>query len=338
MLSKIIVHKVGNKINQESLILLQEELKLEDDMKELLQDFFLKNFKSEEQFRFYSDSYLVNNPVYSSVSEIFEDKNKFVWESENLAKHLYEITENPRVQSGELFIVYFEGEENADGNKIDSIGIFKTENKNPFLKIFPQNETFEIEKDYGIGLSKLDKGALIYNNDKESGYILSVVDNNKNGDIYYWFEDFLKVKQRDDEYFHTQETLTVYKDFITQKLPEEFEVSKADQADFLNKSINFFKEKEEFKYDDFVNEVLQDESVIESFSNFKSDYEQDMQISISEDFPINNQAVKKQQRHFKSIIKLDKNFHIYIHGDRKMIETGQDDKGKFYRLYFEQEK
>ena len=280
----------------------------------------------------------MNNPVYSSVSEIFEDKNKFVWESENLAKHLYEITENPRVQSGELFIVYFEGEENADGNKIDSIGIFKTENKNPFLKIFPQNETFEIEKDYGIGLSKLDKGALIYNNDKESGYILSVVDNNKNGDMYYWFEDFLKVKQLDDEYFHTQETLTVYKDFITQKLPEEFEVSKADQADFLNKSINFFKEKEEFKYDDFVNEVLQDESVIESFSNFKSDYEQDMQISISEDFPINNQAVKKQQRHFKSIIKLDKNFHIYIHGDRKMIETGQDDKGKFYRLYFEQEK
>ncbi|HAP95484.1 nucleoid-associated protein [Epilithonimonas hominis] len=338
MLSKIIVHKVGNKINQESLILLQEELKLEDDMKELLQDFFLKNFKSEEQFRFYSDSYLVNNPVYSSVSEIFEDKNKFVWESENLAKHLYEITENPRVQSGELFIVYFEGEENADGNKIDSIGIFKTENKNPFLKIFPQNETFEIEKDYGIGLSKLDKGALIYNTGKETGYAVSVIDNNKNGDIYYWFEDFLKVKQRDDEYFHTQETLTVYKDFITQKLPEEFEVSKADQADFLNKSINFFKEKEEFKYDDFVNEVLQDESVIESFSNFKSDYEQDMQISISEDFPINNQAVKKQQRHFKSIIKLDKNFHIYIHGDRKMIETGQDDKGKFYRLYFEQEK
>lgn len=338
MLSKIIVHKVGNKINQESLILLQEELKLEDDMKELLQDFFLKNFKSEEQFRFYSDSYLVNNPVYSSVSEIFEDKNKFVWESENLAKHLYEITENPRVQSGELFIVYFEGEENADGNKIDSIGIFKTENKNPFLKIFPQNETFEIEKDYGIGLSKLDKGALIYNTGKETGYAVSVIDNNKNGDMYYWFEDFLKVKQRDDEYFHTQETLTVYKDFITQKLPEEFEVSKADQADFLNKSINFFKEKEEFKYDDFVNEVLQDESVIESFSNFKSDYEQDMQISISEDFPINNQAVKKQQRHFKSIIKLDKNFHIYIHGDRKMIETGQDDKGKFYRLYFEQEK
>ncbi|HAI81036.1 MAG TPA: hypothetical protein DCL65_08410 [Chryseobacterium sp.] len=338
MLSKIIVHKVGNRINQESLILSQEELQLEDEMKELLEDFFLKAFKSEEQFSFYSDTYLVNNPVYSSVSEIFDDRDKFVYEAENIAQHLYEVAENPRVQSGELFIAYFEGEENADGNKIDYIGIFKTENKNPFLKIFPQNEAFEIEKDYGIGLSKLDKGALIYNSSKETGYAVSVVDNNKNGDMYYWFEDFLKVKQRDDEYFQTQETLTVYKEYITKQLPQEFETTKADQADFLNKSITFFKEKETFDYDEFTREVLEDPNVIESFGNFKSDYEQEMQVSISEDFAISEAAVKKQSRGFKSVIKLDKNFHIYVHGDRKMIETGQDEKGKYYRLYFEEEK
>ena len=156
--------------------------------------------------------------------------------------------------------------------------------------------------------------------------------------MYYWFEDFLKVKQRDDEYFQTQETLTVYKEFITKQLPQEFEVSKADQADFLNKSINFFKEKETFDYEEFTKEVLEDEQVIESFSNFKSDYEQDMQVSIAEDFAISEAAVKKQRRGLKSVIKLDKNFHIYVHGDRKMIETGQDEKGKYYRLYFEEEK
>ena len=272
---------------------------------------------------------MVNNLVYSSISEIFEDKNKFVYEAENIAQHLYDIAENPRVQSGELFIVYFVGEENADGNKIDSIGIFKTENKNPFLKIFPQNEAFEIEKDYGIGLSKLDKGALIYNSSKETGYAVSVVDNNKNGDMYYWFEDFLKVKQRDDEYFQTQETLTVYKEYITKQLPQEFETTKADQADFLNKSINFFKEKETFDFDEFTKEVLEDPNVIESFSNFKSDYEQEMQVSISEDFAISEAAVKKQSRGFKSVIKLDKNFHIYVHGDRKLMETGQGGKGQY---------
>lgn len=337
MFSKIIVHKVGNKINQESLFLSSQLLELDEDTQEQLEDFFLKSFKSEEQFQFYSDSYLTNNPVYSSVSEIFEDPNKFIWESENIAKHLYEIAENPRVQGGELFVVYFEGEE-TDAGKIDSIGLFKTERKEPFLKIQPTNEDdYQIEKDFGIGLSKLDKGAIIYNNSKETGYVLSVVDNNKNGDMYYWFEDFLKVRQREDDYFHTQETLSVYKDYITKQLPEEFEVSKADQADFLNKSINFFKEKEQFDFDEFSKEVLQDEHIVESFINYKTDYEQDTQMSIAEEFPINPSAVKKQQRHFKSVIKLDKNFHIYVHGDRKLIETGQDEKGKYYRLYFEEE-
>ncbi|WP_417430238.1 nucleoid-associated protein [Halpernia sp.] len=338
MLSKITVHKVGNKINQENLFLSEEELQIDDDMKELLSDYFLNAFKSEEQFQFYSDSYLSLNPIYSSVSEIFEVKDKFQFESENIAKHLYEISENPRVQGGELFVVYFEGEITEEGNQIDSIGIFKTENKNPFLKILSKDENYEIEKDYGISLAKLDKGCLIYNTDKESGFAISVVDNNKNGDQYYWFEDFLKVKQRDDEYFHTQETLSVFKDFVIKQLPQEFDVNKPDQADFLTKSINFFKEKESFDYDEFTNEVLGDKNVIESFSNFKSDYEQEMQVSISEDFPINQTAVKKNQRYFKSIIKLDKNFHIYVHGDRKMIQQGQDENGKFYMLYFEEEK
>ena len=337
MISRIIIHKVGNKINQEALVLSQEDYRPEDEMKEMLEDYFLKSFKSEEHFRFYSDTYLVNNPVYSSVSEIFEDPSKFVYESENIAQHLYDITENPRVQTGELFIVYFEGEENADGNKIDSIGIFKTENKSPFLKIFPNGDAFDVEKDYGIGLSKLDKGALIYNSGKDTGFAVKVVDNNKNGDMYYWFEDFLKVRQRDDEYFHTQETLAVYKEYITKQLPQEFETTKADQADFLNKSINFFKEREVFDYDQFTKEVLEDDNVIESFGNFKSEYEQDMQVSIAEDFAINEAAVKKQSRSYKSVIKLDKNFHIYVHGDRKLIETGQDEKGKYYRLYFEEE-
>ena len=336
MLSRIIIHKVGNKISQESLVLSQEEYELDETSREMLEDFFLKSFKSEEQFQFYSDTYLAHNPVYAAVSAVFDDPSKFITESENIAEHLYDVTANPRVQAGELFVCYFEGEE-TDGIKIDSIGIFKTENKSPFLKIFPKGNAFEIEKDYGISLAKLDKGCIVYNSFKESGFAVSVVDNHKNGDPNYWFEDFLKVKQRDNEYFHTQETLAVYKEFITKQLPQEFEVSKADQADFLNKSISFFKEKEKFDYDEFTAEVLQDETVIESFSNFKSDYEQEMQVSISEDFAISEAAVKKQSRGFKSVIKLDKNFHIYVHGDRKLIEQGSDEKGKYYRLYFEQE-
>ncbi len=52
----------------------------------------------------------------------------------------------------------------------------------------------------------------------------------------------------------------------------------SNQADFLNKSINFFKEKEKFDFDEFTTEVLEDPNFIESFSNFKSDYDQEMQV------------------------------------------------------------
>lgn len=330
---KIIVHKIGNKINGEDCSFSNEELQLDDNMREALESYFLGSFKSEETFQFYSDSYLQHNYVFNSVREIFDHQESFIPQSQNIGRHLYDIAENPRIQGGELFIVFFKAENEKE---FDKIGIFKTEKKESFLKIFPHDETFDIEKDQGISLVKIDKAALIFNKDQETGYVLNVVDNNKNGDMYYWFEDFLKVRQRNDEYFQTEETLSIFKDFISKQLPQEYEISKVDQAEFLNKGIEFFKEREAFDFDEFTNEVLQDESVIESFGNFKSDYEQEMQVSVSEEFSINNAAVKKKQRQFKSIIKLDKNFQIHLLGDMK-ITNGTDENGKYYKLYFEEE-
>ena len=47
----------------------------------------------------------------------------------------------------------------------------------------------------------------------------------------------------------------------------------------------------------------------------------------------------KQEKSFKSVLKLDKNFHIYIHGDRQLIEKGTDADGrKFYKVYYDKEK
>jgi len=38
------------------------------------------------------------------------------------------------------------------------------------------------------------------------------------------------------------------------------------------------------------------------------------------------------------VLKLDKNFHIYIHGDRNLIEQGEEPDGrKFYKIYYEEE-
>ena len=31
------------------------------------------------------------------------------------------------------------------------------------------------------------------------------------------------------------------------------------------------------------------------------------------------------------------NFHIYVHGNRSLLEQGEDEKGKFYKVYYEEE-
>ena len=63
------------------------------------------------------------------------------------------------------------------------------------------------------------------------------------------------------------------------------------------------------------------------------------EIDVPDNFAISIQAVKKQARVFKSVLKLDKNFHVYIHGDKSLIEKGFDERtGKnFYKIYFDEE-
>jgi len=58
----------------------------------------------------------------------------------------------------------------------------------------------------------------------------------------------------------------------------------------------------------------------------------------SDSFPISQRAVKSQSNVYKSVLKLDKNFSVYIHGDKSMIERGMEPNGrKFYKLYYENE-
>lgn len=131
--------------------------------------------------------------------------------------------------------------------------------------------------------------------------------------------------------------LSLTKRFIKDELPQQFDVTKADQADMLNKSVKFFKENDNFDLREFTKEVMENPDVIKSFKKYKTTYEQNYEMDIADNFAISENAVKKQARFLKSVIKLDKNFHIYIHGNREMIEQGEDKKGKFYKVYYNEE-
>lgn len=115
-------------------------------------------------------------------------------------------------------------------------------------------------------------------------------------------------------------------------------MSKTDQIDLLNRSVDYFKTHEVFDKEEFETEVFGSENLIESFRNFDQRYSEANEVSIDDSFEISTQAVKKQARVFKSVLKLDKNFHIYIHGDRELIEQGVDESGrKFYKIYYREE-
>lgn len=337
ILERIVLQKVGNKLLDEDIHYSKSYLNTSDEVKTLLLHYFVSPFKSQEYYSFYHNTDLKYNEVYGFVSDIFNASNSLYENSVNLAKHLYEQSTHPKIKGGEFYTVYFK-DCIIDGETVDAVGLFKSENKDTFLKVFPSGEGFEIESEKGININKLDKGCLIFNTEKEKGYIVAVVDNtNKGADAQYWIDDFLHVRQRKDEYYNTQNVLSLCKNFVKNELPQQFEVSKADQVDFLNKSVQFFKENDNFNLNEFANEVIRQPEIIESFNQYKSSFQKDFDIEIADNFTISESAVKKQSRTLKSVIKLDKNFDIYIHGNRDLIEQGEDKKGKFYKVYYKEE-
>lgn len=342
ILSELSIHQVGNKLLDEHLILSDHSSKIDDEVLDsLLMNYFLKPFeKTTEIYRLDHPTKDLNlNEAYHFAEMIFNDKNKFHENSQQIAKHLFDISNHPKIKSGELYFCYFTGLQ-IEGELLDAIGIFKSESKEPYLKVTRKTKEFEISyEEEAINIKKLDKGCLIFNSEKEEGYKVAVIDQTNSTEAAYWIDDFLKLKIRNDNYTQTNTVLKVYKDFVTNQIDEEFEISKTDKIDLLNRSIKYFKEKDQFDLDEFSNEVLANEQGIESFKKFKKNYEDEYETEIGDSFLISDTAVKKQARVFKSVLKLDKNFHIYIHGDKELIEKGYDEEMKmsFYKVYFKEE-
>lgn len=342
-LETVSVHHIGNQSQNEFYSLSDKPLELKDEIiQNLLTQYFLKPFeKTNEVYHFMHSSGDLNlNEVYHFAQEAFENEAKFHEASQQIAKHLYNVTNHPNIKPGELYVAYFK-QVQIEGELLDAIGIFKSENKETYLKVYPEAEGFHIDyEENAININKLDKGALIFNTAQELGYKVVVIDNTNRGqDTVYWKDEFLQFKIRNDSFNQTNNTLSVYKNFVTQKLDDEFEISKADKIDLLNKSIKYFKEKETFDLEEFGSEVIGNDKAFESFKTFKSQYEQEFETPIADTFEISTNAVKKQQRVYKSVLKLDRNFHIYIHGDKELIEKGYDDSKhmNFYKVYFKEE-
>lgn len=324
---KLIFHSISSNDNENYLS--NDLYVFNDEEGIVINKVFLKPFTSNTTtYEFKHDIDLELNPLYKLSKTIYED-GELVEVSKNIHQHLKSVSKHPNIKDGDIFIIQY-SDVKMNNTFYDALGIYKVENKDSFIEISSRKLTFK----KGIGSHKLDKACLILFS--KVPYTIFIIDNSST-ETDYWKNEFIKADYKNDNINSTSQFLTLTKNFITQRLPQEFEISKADQASLLNKSINFFKENDHFDLDDFTNEVITDPNAATAFKQYKTDYEHEKDFMFSDSFSISSEAVKKQARSLKSVIKLDKNFHIYVHGNRELIEQGEDNKGKFYKVYYIEE-
>lgn len=335
-ITSCIIHQVGNKQREEQINLSKKKLVCDEKDEMELIDFFSKQFRNTWGVNsFYHSIDLKMNEIYACSRVIFEGGD-FVKTSQDIAQHLFDQTNHHAIKSGELFVVLFDEIEN-EGVFSRGIGLFKSERKDTYFRISGDHEEIEFDVNSGINKQKLDKGCIVLEDDIGKGFKVFSYEYN-GADTEYWRNDFLNIKQRDDSFKKTEDYLSLCKNYVLEELPKYFEVSKAEQIDLVNRSVEYFKKNEEFNNQDFKETIFEDGEVINSFSQFESsefdDYENNM-----ERFKVSQNAVKRQKKAFKSVLKLDKNFHVYIHGNRELIEKGYDDtkKKNFYKIYFDLE-
>ncbi len=349
------VHGVGNQLNNGVLKLADTPLSLDNTLlTSLLLTYLLSGFRIPEFYSFREDG---APPVRQAAIRVFNDNKSLHDNSVMLAERLYEITKHPKIKAGEFYSAYFTGV-GIEGKVYNAMGLFKSESKEHYLKVNESIRSYEVIPEIGININKLDKGCLVLDGlgatdaltaetqrskdslkeDRElsDGYKVLILDNANRSDAHFWKDDFLGVKPTTDAFHKTRNFMNLTRQYVGDQLDEEFSVSKADKIDLLNRSMDFFKSRDQFNQNEFEKHVLGDESVIESFRNYERTITPGDR---SGNFEISAQAVKRQARVFKSVLKLDKNFHIYIHGNRDLIEKGYDANTKrhYYKIYFEEE-
>lgn len=72
---EVFLHQIGNKLNDEALVLSSQPLDISDDIKKSLMSYFLSHFKQTEYYTFDNDVSLAMNEVYNYVSAIFDNSN-----------------------------------------------------------------------------------------------------------------------------------------------------------------------------------------------------------------------------------------------------------------------
>jgi hypothetical protein len=219
-----------------------------------------------------------------------------------------------------------------------AIALFKSEQKHPFLFTEQESNNIELYSYQGINPGKVDKAALIFSVDEQDGFHVLATDNvNKGEEAKFWFEQFLRIQIRSTEYSKTSEIIKATKSFIDQDLRDDTPLEKTESMEYFGRSKDYFSIEEDYNPEEYSKQVFEDEGVADRFREYVKSRDTE-NLELDDNFAISEEALKKKNRIFKSVIKLDKNFHIYVHGNHSKISKEKEEDGRqFYKLYFDEE-
>ena len=341
-IASLSIHRIGNQSRNEGLFLSAQPYKMDDELTPLMKEFFLKPFRDKEEnyYQFEHETDLEFHPLFQLVQQIFKQSEDIHELSKKVARHLFDQSKHPHIKSGELYVAYLENVQ-IDNNKVDAVGIFKSELKQDFLQFSESENQLDAVLQQGVNLNKLDKGALIFNVNEEEGYKILSIDSNRY-DTRYWLESFLGVDAFEDENFFTKRYLKFCQDFAKDVvLPAE---DKKEEVMFMNRAMNHFAKNDNFEETSFVNDVIDNPNLIPEFKHYKTEKGPKYSIEDVSTFPIANTAVTAARKKMKNTISLDTNIQIkmdFINPEsaERFVEKGWDEERQmyYYLVYFNKE-
>lgn len=154
-----------------------------------------------------------------------------------------------------------------------------------------------------------------------------------------WSKLLFPFFQHRDDAFHATQFFKMCKSFSEDVLAREYQQPREKQVEFLADSVAYASEKKVLDVAAFKQEVIRDPAVVDAFEDYQTRYGEQKAWNPPDQFAVSENVQKQAGRFVRSIIKLDKNFHIYVHGNKDRIERGydQDRRMHYYTLFFEAE-
>lgn len=336
------MHEIGNKLRDEQVFFSEALQNIDSDLESVLLKYFLKPFLAEtELFNLGHSSDINLNEVYSYSRELFyqNDEAFFIGISQNIAKYLYEYTTHPKITKGELIIVKI-SDVIFDDKKIELIGIFKSDNKEPFLKMFKDKEFIAITGDIGINISKLDKGCVILNTNEKEGFRVLNIDNYRQS-TDYWTNKFLNLKPINNNSYKTKEVIKLCKGFSKEVLSTKYDAKM--EITFNNDFVSYLEESSLYDLNSFTEAIFREKKVKNEFFEYQKANAALFDVDINEKFELSKRDVKKEKKRVNNTIRLDTKLELKVllskDGGTNNIEKGYDKEKKmfFYKVYFNKE-